>query len=251
MRSGESAAGTWIDRYRAGEHRAVWQEMTGAGPALRDNREGWDDATAVVRETLRRVRDNITLLHGTLTSAGYRFARGDLALQAPQADVRERLDEIERVIGPVPLLLKVWLQEVGGVDLTGTLPSWQFEFTDAFVVDCWIDDVIDDHRDRQDAGWYEMAGETQFPLPLAPDYLHKVNASGAAPYAIGLPNAGVDALWEGDELHSETLFINYLRSALLNWGGFPGWARREPDWAAPQEPWPPLLAEVVEELERF
>jgi hypothetical protein len=225
--------------------------MVDAGPALRDDADRWEDATAVVDETLRRVRDNIALLHGTLTSAGYRFACGDLALQAPQADIRERLEEIEDVIGPIPLLLKVWLQEVGSVNFTGTLPAWRFEATDALVVECWIDDVLDDHRDRRETGWYELAGTTVFPLPLAPDSSHKIDVSGGAPYSIGLPNAGVDALWDGDPLHPQTLFVDYLRSALLEWGGFPGWGRREPEWAAPQEPWPQLLADLAAEFERF
>jgi hypothetical protein len=248
------SAGTavsWIDRYRAGAHREVWREMTDAGPALRDDAEAWKDATEVVRETLRRVRDNIRLLHGTLASAGYRFACGDLALQAPSPDVRERLDEIERVVGPIPLLLKVWLEEVGSVNLIGTLPSWRFEYTDALVVECWIADVIDDHRDRQAFGWYEMAGTASYPLPLSPDYLHKVDVSGGPPYSIGLPNLGVDALWQDDALHPQTLFVDYLRSARLDWGGFPGWSRREPQWAAPQEPLPGVLTELAAEFERF
>jgi hypothetical protein len=46
-------------------------------------------------------------------------------------------------------------------------------------------------------------------------------------------------------------FVEYLRSALLRWGGFPGWARHEPEFAAPAEPWPPLLEQLAETFERF
>ena len=242
---------SWIDRYRAGAYRDVWREMIDAGPWLRDRPQEWEDATAVVRETLRRVRSNVQQLHAALSSAGYRFACGDQALQAPPIDIDERLQAIERAIGPIPLLLDVWLLDIGGVNLTGTHPSWQFEFTDALVVESLIDEVVDEHRDREKTGWYELAGATRFPLALSPDYKHKADVSGGAPYSIGLPNPGVDAYWEGDTLHPQMWFIDYLRTTLLDWGGFPGWGRREPDWAAPQEPWPDALAELAANFERF
>jgi hypothetical protein len=66
---------------------------------------------------------------------------------------------------------------------------------------------------------------------------------------MSLPDAGFDAQWEDDDLH-ETTFIGYLRSALLSWGGF-RWARREPAWAAPTEPWPRRLADLTAEFEQF
>jgi hypothetical protein len=67
---------------------------------------------------------------------------------------------------------------------------------------------------------------------------------------MSLPDAGFDARWEDDDLH-ETTFIGYLRSALLSWGGFPGWAPREPAWSAPTEPRPSRLADLTTEFEQF
>lgn len=53
-----------------------------------------------------------------------------------------------------------------------------------------------------------------------------------------------------DGLH-ETTFVEYLRSALLDWGGFPGWARLEPEWATAGEPFPMRLIELSREFVRF
>lgn len=241
----------WTDRYLAGECREVWREMTQAGPALRDDPTRWGDAEEVARETVRRARSNIAQIHELLTAEGYQFARGENALRPPAPDVHEQLSEIEHAIGEIPLSLKVWLEDVGSVDLTGSHPSWEFEYTDPLVVDCQLDEVVEEHRDREETGWYATAGTTLFPLSLSPDYMHKADVSGGPPYFVGLPNRSVDALWENDTLHPQTLFVDYLRSALLEWGGFPGWARREPDFARPNQPFPEALRRLAADLERF
>lgn len=56
-------------------------------------------------------------------------------------------------------------------------------------------------------------------LDLAPDYLHKADISGGAPYGIRLPNASADALFE-NEVHG-LHFVPYLRLC-FRWAGFPG-----------------------------
>jgi hypothetical protein len=55
-------------------------------------------------------------------------------------------------------------------------------------------------------------------LDLAPDYLHKANISGGAPYAITAPNDAADAILENEE-HALP-FVEYLRLC-FEWGGFP------------------------------
>ena len=58
-------------------------------------------------------------------------------------------------------------------------------------------------------------------IEFAPDALHKANISGGGPYAIEVPNPVADGQVE-DAPHDVT-FVEYLRDAILGWGGFPGW----------------------------
>jgi hypothetical protein len=67
--------GSLLRRYRAGEHAAVWTEMTAMGAAVREAPCA-DDAVAVARETMRRVRHNLELLIRRLDAMGYRFWNG-------------------------------------------------------------------------------------------------------------------------------------------------------------------------------
>jgi hypothetical protein len=242
---------SWVARYRAGDCEGVWRELVAAGPALRDDGGGWKEATEVAGELIGRAGRNVRRLHQALAQSGYSFDLGDAALTPPQPDIDERIAEVERTVGPMPLAVRVWLQEIGNVNLTGSHPLWGFQYGDPLVVECAIDDVVEEYEDRKHVGWFELAGTDRFPLSLAPDYLHKSDVSGGAPYGINLPAPAVDALWDNDALHQGLTFVEYLRSALLRWGGFPGWARHEPEFAAPAEPWPPLLEQLAETFERF
>ncbi len=66
---------SFLDRYRAGEHEAVWAELVSLGPAVFDPPLA-DDAWAVVRETMRRARINLGMLVERLDSIGYAFWDG-------------------------------------------------------------------------------------------------------------------------------------------------------------------------------
>jgi hypothetical protein len=151
----------------------------------------------------------------------------------------------------VPLSLRVWLDEVGGVNLNGTHPEWSFEYPDPLVVECDLGGVVEDYNYRQESGRLATAGTEKLPLYLAPDYLHKAQVSGGEPYGIELPEAGADAVWHNDDLHEGATFVAYLRSALLDWAGFPGWARNAPDFARPSQPFPDELRRLAAGLERF
>jgi hypothetical protein len=50
--------GSWLDRYLRGDRVHVWTEMTGMGTDVLHS-EVADDARAVARERMRRVRINI------------------------------------------------------------------------------------------------------------------------------------------------------------------------------------------------
>ncbi|HEU5391725.1 MAG TPA: hypothetical protein VFV73_38085 [Streptosporangiaceae bacterium] len=62
-------------------------------------------------------------------------------------------------------------------------------------------------------------------LPLAPDKLHKQNASGGPPYGVILPDGCADGLFVGE---TTMPFVSYLNSVFRQ-GGFP-WPTDSGDW---------------------
>jgi hypothetical protein len=241
---------SWLTRYRNGEHEAVWRELVAEGPNLCADPDRCDEAIEVVHELMGRVKSNVERLHEALAASGYLFDLGDAALSPPHPDIDLRIAEVKATVGPMPLALCVWLKEIGSVNLTGRHPDWRFEYSDPLVVECDIDGIVEDYEDRKKQGWFELARTDRLPLYLAPDFVHKAGYSGGAPYGIDLPAPGADALWDNDDVHKGLTFVAYLRSALLTWGGFPGWARKDPDFA-PKEPWPALLEQLTKSFERF
>jgi hypothetical protein len=208
-----------LDEYRAGSRVGVWARLVAAGPALRDDPDAWREARAVARETMRRARANAERLQDALRANGYVFA-SRAPLRDPEPAAAARLDEVEERIGPLPLSLRAWVEEVGAVDLNGSHPDWPEVTTDALVVDpapgggAASEAILAEHDER---------GGGRFPLPLAHDHLHKAGISGGEPYAMWLPDAAADGKWVGDDLHRGT-FVEYLRSAFAA-AGFPGFAR--------------------------
>jgi hypothetical protein len=240
----------WLDRYRHGDHAQVWQELTELGDRIRDDRQLYEVARAVVRETMSRARTNVETLADELQRRGYAFESTTRPPHEPPSDdIAVRLDELEERIGPMPLALRGWYEQVGRVDLTGTFPDRrhrkyrEYRYPDPLVVDAPIEFVLAERVD------WEMERGTEwdrgsFTIDLAPDWLHKANVSGGGPYAMEVPNRGIDGpLLE--EPHSTT-FVDYLRIA-FRWGGFPGWdpspGTRE-SWARPPSPPPDVISEL-------
>jgi hypothetical protein len=67
--------GKWLTRYQAGEHEAVWTEMTALGLRVRQPLYA-EHAEAVARETMRRARHNVELIIQRLDKLGYKFWDG-------------------------------------------------------------------------------------------------------------------------------------------------------------------------------
>jgi hypothetical protein len=126
---------------------------------------------------------------------------------------------LERLAGPLPLSLSAWYEVGGGVDLTGFQAQWGDLYTDPIVI-YPIEVAFSEYQDWQehvtDVGQEEVG---PFCIPIAPDFYHKNNVSGGAPYQIEMPCAAADALLLY-EWHNVT-FVEYLREC-FRWGGFPG-----------------------------
>jgi hypothetical protein len=225
---------TYFDRYRNGQFVAVWDELSALGADVRDPTL-FADATSVAQMTMERVAANISRLVERLASHGYefgvypdgsRFTSKSAALAKPDAALRTRTAELERLAGTIPLSLKAFWDVVGSVSLIGRGHDGWPDYSDPLHVESPIaglaefDDWQADHAMDEDA-----ACET-FPCPIAPDVLHKDNVSGGPPYSIGLPDPGADAIVR-DEWQN-VRFVPYLRIAILDWGGFPGLSDANP-----------------------
>lgn len=235
----------WASRYAAGEAEPVWAEIVAAGtpPSA--------EAVAVARELARRAGRNAARIRDHLAAQGYAF-EADVPIRPPAPGIAQQLDAMEEQIAPVPLALRAWAEEVGLVNLNGSHPEWGIEYADAFCVELDPAYAVEVHREWIEEGWFTRWGQIRFPVPLAPDHLHKDDVSGGAPYGIELPDPSIDPRWHHDDVHAGATFVGYLRSALLRWAGFPGWARADPDGSGrPRPPFPPDLTALAARLERF
>jgi hypothetical protein len=148
------------ERYEAGDHRAVWEELSALGPGVYEP-EWRADAEDVAAITMQRAATNVATLIVRLTLMGYRFGHRynrnqrrrtieDLGLrdsmasagrdvswvdagdveehvmgwQSPADDVLATLEQIEKVTGALPLSLRAFVRYVDAVDLSGSFPSW-------------------------------------------------------------------------------------------------------------------------------
>ena len=248
---------SFIDRYEHGECEQVWAELQALGERVREE-PYYSDALAVADETMRRVRHNIELLLPRLEASGYRFgydwmkgveadfvARQPMVFAPSRPGVRERIAELEAVVGAQPLSLRAFYEVVGEVNLVGEPPeTWREWFGapedgDALYIDpidaafeamLWEEDVYGDmsteewdlpdpdEEDLCDSRAYHALPHDCRLIPLAPDEWHKYNISGCGGYEIAVPNPSADARLL-TESH-RTTFVNYLRIC-LRWGGFP------------------------------
>jgi hypothetical protein len=235
---------SYLEQYRQGKCIQVWAELEALGDQVRIE-PVFSDAWSVAQETMRRVRYNLDLLIPRLQELGYVFGYGwvqpwelDWAQSnpplrtPPPANVRQLLDAFEQKVGILPLSLRAFYEEIGGVNFVGSHPQWQ-QFSDEHryfpnndYYDCYQFDPLFVEAPSQEffdslLEWepYEKRDDLRYPLDIAPDSFHKMNVSGGAIYQVEVPNAGADAPLLG-EWH-QTSFVNYL-CICLHYGGLPG-----------------------------
>lgn len=113
---------SYLDRYIEGQHIAVWAELVGLGPAVRDE-PTYSEALAVAREMMTRSVHNIRLIVDRLNTLGYRFLDPDAVWQTPDPERISSLASLEHRYGPFPLVLRMWCELVGSVNLMGAHPK--------------------------------------------------------------------------------------------------------------------------------
>ena len=158
---------SYLDRYRAGEHVAVWRELAALGPAVRDQ-PTYDDARAVARETMTRVRHNVELLVARLQALDFRFVEPARAHEPPTPALLARLDALEAQAGPLPLALRAFYEEVGSVCLMGSHPRLSSYATrpDLSSATKLVRDALAEHPSPIDAA----PAPLELPLGAPPEY---------------------------------------------------------------------------------
>ena len=207
----------FLERYRAGEHVAVWTELVALGPAARDDAHA-ADALAVAYATMEHVAANVDTLIDRLTKLGYRFhsavPRGGVLRTG---GIQKTLIEFEKQTAVMPLSLRAFFEVVGEVSLIGAHPSIAPRngevAPDPLVVEAFDEGMVE----------YDEEEETPVALMIAPDDLHKANTSGGDPYEIAIPDPRADGTVL-NERH-QLLFVDYLRLC-FRFGGFPGYEGR-------------------------
>ena len=218
------AFGDLVTRYRRGDHIQVWQVLRSFDAMGGDLRKEAED---VAVETMKRVGHNVDLLALRLKEKGWQALGGKLRTKPDPGDA-PIFDEITRITrGPIPPSLLAFWQVVGGVDFVWNyhrdekppdlLAGVEFTGLDPLRIDApaQVEYLFDE--------WEETIEKTRpelidpFSLQLAPDYLHKADISGGAPYAVELPFFCADPLFRNEE--HRLPFVDYLRHS-LRWAGF-------------------------------
>jgi hypothetical protein len=222
------------DRYQAGAHRDVWQELVSLGDTVREDPHV-ADALAVAYETMRRVEANVRTLVERLTAMHYSFRMTDRTLEValggpesetrmghtpPPPDIHKRIASFEREYAVLPLSLRTFYEVVGEVNLVGSHPTLAPAdgrvAPDPLVVYALDEGAVEFDEDEDDEEGSPSA------ITIAPDDLHKANTSGGDAYEMAIPDLRAD----GELLNErhQLFFVDYLR-VCFKFGGFPGYDR--------------------------
>jgi len=214
------------------------------------------DVDAVCAETMRRVRANLEKIVSRLLARDYMFrdlyGRSFTPLTGPERDSEELIRLVETALGPLPRSVRAFINVVGEVCFLGNYPQWGIDYppkghrtfvyapnlpvepTEASVEAAnWypdplviefrygryglsLDEVMRHHKDSN----YVNDGNLHR-LDFAADAVHKAGYSGGSPYYVHMPGIGADGQLTLDA-RGDMYFVDYLRHAILEWGGFPG-----------------------------
>lgn len=225
---------SYLERYQAGEYICVWQELIDLGDKACQE-PLYSEVLKICQEIIKRVRFNLYTLHTRLLELGYEFDKPALVDATPSNLVK--IEKIEKELGTLPLIAKVWYSTFasvnfcqssrqlycGGVDRPlespdifglGSHPTLLFQNLDNAQEE-FLEMVAEHEKASENES--NIAKEFHSFLPLG-GY-----ASNCAPKGFSLPEYGVDAVIYNDG-GGDTYFVEELRGA-FQWGGFPFWSR--------------------------
>lgn len=211
---------TFLERYRNGETRTVYNDITSLqGKAFRV--EYYSDILNVLNESCNRITYNLNIIFNELSAIGYNFSRETqynfqkpLVMPLPNTDkLLTQLDKLVKPYGYVPESIKMFYRVVGSCNFawdyhSNALIPW--EGGDPIQI-APLDDLL------SELGEILEEDEPLEYLQLSADYLHKDNISGGPAYAIEITNRpSIDGAFVHEE--HNTSFIDYLRITFENCG---------------------------------
>ena len=110
----------YLARYHKGEYSQVWDELIKLGPEIRQG-DLYSQAEGVARETMRRVKTNLTSLVERLKTLDYKFKYEPVT--PPEKGRKREIRAFQKIYGPLPLSLEVFYEEVGQVNFMGSHPK--------------------------------------------------------------------------------------------------------------------------------
>jgi hypothetical protein len=216
--------GIYLERYQSGEYKQVWDDLILFGNDVLKP-DIYDDAAAVARETMKRVRHNVELLYERLIKLNYVFTKPEYTFRkAIPEDRQKHLLVVENILGKLPLSVRMWYEEVGDVVFMGSHPylaysAWRKQgprslLSDPFFGFFW----------EFEPEYLHMFPELGIPdfVEFSADDLHKAEYSGGTNYQIRISNNPMDSLvYNLLSVKTEIYFVDYWRW-VFHWGGFSG-----------------------------
>jgi hypothetical protein len=223
------------ERYKRGAYQEVYEILVGMQEAV------YEDAIApiagqVAQEMMKRVRWNLEVLVRRLKDLHYYFGEGLYSSKEEQEkfeknapvlsrheDFRpQELKQLQAIVGPLPLTLQWWYQEVVGVNLVGTFPiseSWTERIKYGEMLDPLFIFPVDEplqaalfHSDEPE--WLQHPE-----VLLSFDRDLKYGTDSYESYHFRGPRQGFDFMMVNEP--KQRSFVDYLRQCIL-YGGFPG-----------------------------
>lgn len=237
-----------LERYVAGEHAAVWQDLVALGDAVR-KRLVRAEAVAVAKETMRRVRANLLTIVQRMRDRGFDFDEPDKAFVPASPDAVHRLDEFEHQWGILPLSVRAWYEVIDSINLHASqlIPAkakssrkgvlrWHLyglvfhslQDSLAGALQSWerFRDVWPEMTDWEKETHLKYGGIDPTQSPTTVCFL-RTGMSANNCEAMGFPvgGLGADGVMFNDG-GGDRYFVEFLRTELLWSGRFPGYYSR-------------------------
>jgi hypothetical protein len=232
----------YLDRYLAGQREAVWDELIGLGDRVQRG-PLLLDARAVCREVVGRARYNIELLFNRLVKLGYQFADPKSAFVPAAPNAAQKIGEIERRLGTLPVVVKAWYESMASVDFSQAKEQLQgptgpdinglgshVELVMQSLDRCWeswlaICKEDEDHRQmmaqikKENPAVYRTYPENaRNPRPRDPFLPTGGAASNCDMKGFCLPSKSIDGVLYSD---GEEMSLVKMMRRCFEWGGFP------------------------------
>lgn len=107
--------GSYLGRYLAGEHRAVWTELGALGDRVYEPAIA-AEARAVDAATMATFVANVEAIAAVLKKAKYKLSEKK-AVRPPKRDLIRSIAALAKIVGPLPISLVAFYEACDGVSL--------------------------------------------------------------------------------------------------------------------------------------